>query len=97
MAPNLWVYDPDVIIESVNWIKVDFIFDLLNKRNNRLFLVLSKRRLQPLGMKDFILFNDSDIFRSFYLKELLNPVYEYLLFKGLPIVDRLLEIPWQQA
>lgn len=73
LFPNLWVYDPDVIIESVNWIKVDFIFDLLNKRNNQLFSSSIKKALAVLGMENFILFNDSDIFRSFYLKELLRP------------------------
>jgi len=73
IAPNLWVYDPDVIIESVNWIKVDFIFDMLNKRNNKLLANSINKAIAVLGMKDFILFNDSDIFRSFYLKELLNP------------------------
>jgi teichuronic acid biosynthesis glycosyltransferase TuaH len=73
ISPNLWVYDPDVILESVNWIKIHFLFDLLNKRNNKLFSNSIKKAIKALGMKNFILFNDSDIFRSFYLNALLNP------------------------
>lgn len=73
VEPNLWVCYPDVVIESINWIKVNFIFDLLNKFNNRLFANSIRRLISNLGFKDFILFNDNDIFRSFYLKEYLNP------------------------
>ncbi|MEJ5961708.1 glycosyltransferase [Pedobacter immunditicola] len=73
ISSNLWVFDPNVIIESVNWIKVDFIFDLLNKWNNQRFAHSIKKAISVLEMENFILFNDSDIFRSFYLKELLNP------------------------
>ncbi|TKC09324.1 glycosyltransferase [Pedobacter frigoris] len=70
---NLWVYYPDVIIESINWIKIDLLFDILNKRNNRKISAAIERAMRKLEFKDVILFNDNDIFRSFYLKDYLKP------------------------
>src|ERR1700712_1857384 len=34
---NLWNYYPDELIESINWIKNDTIYTLLNKINNKRF------------------------------------------------------------
>lgn len=71
---NLWNLFPDVMIESINWIKWPFFFEFFNKRNNRLFAKSILKAVKELGFKDFILFNDNDMFRSFYLKSLLKPV-----------------------
>ncbi len=73
VEPNLWVYYPDVVIESINWIKFNPLFDFLNKRNNRQISNSIKKAIKKLNFKEFILFNDNDIFRSFYLKDYLNP------------------------
>ena len=70
---NLWNLYPDCLTESINWIKVRGIFDLLNKRNNRLFANSIERAIEELGFKNIILFNDNDMFRSFYLQEMLQP------------------------
>ncbi|MCF0055785.1 glycosyltransferase [Dyadobacter sp. CY356] len=70
---NLWVFYPDRLIESINWIPSDFIFNILNKLNNRTFAKSIQSAIQQLNFKDFIHFNDNDIFRSFYLKDLLMP------------------------
>ena len=70
---NLWTYYPDKMIESINWIKVQFIYTFLNKINNKKFASSIKKAINKLDFKEFILFNDDDIFRSFYLKELLKP------------------------
>ena len=83
---NLWNYFPDELIESINWIKNDFIYNWLNKINNKRFARSIDKAIKQLGFKDVILFNDNDIFRCFYLKELLKPaisIYysrDYLLF-----------------
>lgn len=69
---NLFNYYPDEIIESINWIKNDFVYTFLNKINNKRFARSIKRAIDKLGFKDIILFNDNDIFRCFYLKELLK-------------------------
>src|SRR5690606_24638121 len=34
---NLWVLYPDVLIESVNWIRLEALFSYLNKQNNKKF------------------------------------------------------------
>lgn len=70
---NLWNLFPDEMIESINWIKWPFLFEFFNKRNNRLFASSILKAVEALGFKDFILFNDNDMFRSFYLKSLLKP------------------------
>ncbi|SKB72513.1 glycosyltransferase [Dyadobacter psychrophilus] len=70
---NLWVLYPDELIESINWISSDKIFSFFNKRNNRIFADCIQREVAGLGFKDIIHFNDNDMFRSFYLKEMLEP------------------------
>jgi glycosyltransferase involved in cell wall biosynthesis len=70
---NLWTLYPDVLIESVNWINSAVIFDYLNKRNNRLFAKSIYKAISLLNFKDIILFNDNDMFKSFYLQEFLKP------------------------
>lgn len=83
---NLWNYYPDEIIESINWIKNETLYTWLNKINNKRFARSIRKAIDKMGFKDVILFNDNDIFRCFYLKELLQPsvsIYysrDYLLF-----------------
>lgn len=71
---NLWVFYPDVLIESVNWIRIEALFFCLNKLNNRKFARAISKAITSLDFSEYLLFNDNDIFRSFHLKELLNPV-----------------------
>jgi glycosyltransferase involved in cell wall biosynthesis len=73
VSENLWVLYPDRMIESINWIFSHFIFNILNKRNNKIFAGSIKRALEQLNFSDFLHFNDSDMFRSFYLKDYLKP------------------------
>lgn len=73
VSHHLWVLYPDVLIESINWIDSPVIFDFLNKRNNRLFAKSISNAISLLNFEDIILFNDNDMFKSFYLKEFLKP------------------------
>lgn len=70
---SMWNLFPDTLLESINWIKYHPLFKLLNRINNRRFANSILKATQELGFKDFILFNDNDIFKSFHLKEMLNP------------------------
>ncbi|MGF7078936.1 glycosyltransferase [Mucilaginibacter sp. UYCu711] len=70
---NLWNYFPDEMIESINWIKNDTVYNFLNKINNKRFARSIAKAIKQLGFENVILFNDNDIFRCFYLKELLKP------------------------
>jgi len=73
IQPNLWNLYPSIVTESINKIKVRPLFNALNKRNNKLFARSIQKAIDELGFKNIILFNDNDMFRSFYLKELLHP------------------------
>lgn len=71
---NLFAYTPPIIIESINFLPDFWLYDVLNKRNNKKIAKQILKAIQIMGFEDFILFNDSDMFKSFYMKELLNPV-----------------------
>lgn len=73
IAPNLWNLYPDVLIESIVWLKFRALFNFLNRRNNKLFAASIMRAIAQLGFKDILLFNDNDIFRCFYLVDLIQP------------------------
>ncbi len=70
---NLWNLYPDCITESINKIGSRAIFGLLNKINSKRFAQSIKNAVSKLGFKDFILFDDNEMFRTFHLKELLSP------------------------
>lgn len=71
---SFWNLYPDTILESINWIPFTPFFRIANFINNKRFANEIKKAIKRLGFKDYILFNDSDMFRSFYLKEMLHPV-----------------------
>lgn len=73
VGDNIWTFYPRKKIRSINWIKFDWLFDFFNKRNNAIFTKEVKRAMDELGFKNIILFNDSDMFRSFYFQEYLKP------------------------
>ena len=70
---NLWIYYPDVLIESINWIRIHKLFLFFNNKNNQRIASSINKAIRKIRFKNFLLFNDSDIFRSFHLKELLTP------------------------
>lgn len=72
VAHNIWELYPEKIIESINWIRLPWLFDKLNRRNNKTFAGCIERALHKLQFNNIILFNDNDIFRSFHLRELLK-------------------------
>ena len=71
---NLTVFYPRNIIESISKIPSNIIFKIANKHNNKIFAKEILYACNKLNFKNYYHFNDSDIYRSFYLKELLNPV-----------------------
>jgi glycosyltransferase involved in cell wall biosynthesis len=88
VRPNLWSYYPESILESINWIPNTSLFSLANRVNNRRFATDIRKAARELGFSRYVLFNDNDIFRTFYLKELLRPdVYVYYSRDNLVGVD----------
>lgn len=85
---NIWNYYPKNILESINWLPFTPVFSFLNKRNNKRFAADIKDAAKKMGFDDYIIFNDNDIFRSYHLKELLNPkLYIYYSRDNLLGVD----------
>lgn len=70
---NLWHYYPNCLLESINFIDWPWLFDFLNRINNRRLAKSIAEACQKLGFKRVIVFNDNEIFRAFNLKELLQP------------------------
>jgi len=73
IGDNFWNYYPDCMVESVNWIDNNFLFDMLNRFNNYKFARSVKKALKELKFTNYLLFNDSEMFKGFYLKEFLKP------------------------
>lgn len=73
ISDNLNLLYPGRVLESINWVKPEPVFGMLNKINNNRFAKDILRAINILGFKNYIIFNDGDMFRSLYLKELLNP------------------------
>jgi teichuronic acid biosynthesis glycosyltransferase TuaH len=71
--PNLWNYYPHTIIESINWLPKGAVYNFINRINNRRFAAEIRKAAARMGFKDYVLFNDNDIFRSIHLKEFLKP------------------------
>ena len=74
VTDNLHAVYPRVVNLSIGFFPDGQVFDFFNRLNNKKMARLIQRHVDAMGMKEFILFNDSDMVRSFYLKELLNPV-----------------------
>jgi teichuronic acid biosynthesis glycosyltransferase TuaH len=70
---NIWEFYPARILESINWIPNTWLFQKFNYVNNKRFAKDIQEALNLLSIKDFYLFNDNEIFRAFYLKDLLKP------------------------
>lgn len=89
---KLWVCYPDFTLASINWLPDGKLYDFFNQRNNRLLAGAIQPCIQQLGFKRVVFVNDSDMFRGFYLKELLQPdLYVYYTR------DNLLAVPfWQK-
>lgn len=72
ISDNLWVLTPDRLLESINWIGDQNIFEALNKINNRRLAKSIQKALAQLDFSNIILFNDNDIYKSYHLKEMLK-------------------------
>lgn len=88
ISENLYVLDPAITIFSINWLP-NFLFQILNKFNNKLIATEIKKAIDKLQLKDPIIFNDSDMFRSFYLKELIE-AKKYIYYTR----DNLMTVPY---
>jgi len=78
IGPRFWNYYPKTVLESVNWIPNTKVFSWFNYLNNKRVARYIQAAAKELGFSNYVLINDKDLFRGFYLKELLQPdVYMY--------------------
>ncbi|MEG1544050.1 MAG: glycosyltransferase [Tannerellaceae bacterium] len=70
---SLWVLDYPFTLWPINTLPDGMLFDAVNKLNNKKMYSFVLKTLQELQFKDYILFIDNDIYRSFYAKEYLKP------------------------
>ncbi|MBN2639848.1 MAG: glycosyltransferase family 1 protein, partial [Bacteroidales bacterium] len=88
LSDNLWSFYPKCILESINQLPVNWLFDIINKRNNKKFASEINKAIKKLNFKDIIIFNDTDMFRSFYLKEFIGAkTYVYYTRDNMIAVD----------
>lgn len=73
---NLWTLFPNTLLESINGLPFKSLFKLLNRINNKRYAKRIQQAADRLGFTDCILFIDSDMFRSFHLKEFLKPALQ---------------------
>ena len=71
---NLWAVDLPVLLLPANGIPLHKIFRYFNYINNRKIYRSLAPVIKKLEFKDYILFSDNDIYRSFYAKDMLRPV-----------------------
>lgn len=70
---NLHILTPKTTLESINFLPKGYLhhaFLLINSRRMAKYILNAVR---ILNFKNFLLFDDSDMFRGFYYKELLEP------------------------
>lgn len=88
---NLWNLYPKTLVESINWIGSKMIFNMLNRRNSRLYTDNIKSAVERLDFKNVIVFNDSSMFLGLHLREFLEPeIYVYYMR------DYLVKVPYWQ-
>lgn len=82
---NIWVLNPRIILESINFLPPGFLYNFLNKRNNKKIAAELLSASAQLGFKDPVMLVDNDFFNALYLKEYIQPslfiyyVRDYLL------------------
>jgi glycosyltransferase involved in cell wall biosynthesis len=80
VSENLWHYIDFSMLESVNSIQNNTLFDILNSVNNKRFAKALTKAIKKLNFDDYILLNDNDIYNGLYLKKYLKPsLYVYYL------------------
>lgn len=88
LSDTFWTFYPRTVFESINWLKNKAIFNFFNKLNAKRLAAEIERITEQLEFEDYILFNDSSMFRGEYLKELLNPeMYIYYIRDNLITQD----------
>jgi hypothetical protein len=69
---GLYILDPAVLMESINWLPVGAIYDWALKYINRKLFTEIQKAASKMNFKDYYFFNDSEMFQGLMAPELLN-------------------------
>lgn len=69
---NIWVFNPRVILESINWLSPGKIHHSINRINGKRLARQVKWAWHQLGLKNPVLFIDNDFLKGFYLNDYLK-------------------------
>jgi len=70
-SDSIWVYDPGVVLESINFFP-NFFYDVLNRSNCKKLASEIQKAADKIGFTDPILFVDNDFFRVQYITDYLS-------------------------
>ncbi len=69
---NLWVFNPQTQLESINWLPDGILYNYLNKNNNKKFAKEINKAIAKLNINNPILFIDNDFYNGLYLQDYLE-------------------------
>lgn len=69
---NIWVFNPRIILESINWLSPGKIHHSLNRINGKRLAIQVKKACNELEFKNPVLFIDNDFLKGFYLNDYLK-------------------------
>lgn len=72
ITQNLWVFNPRIILESINFLPSGFFYRYLNRRNNKKLASEINWAIAQLEFKNPILIVDNDFLNGLYLKEFIT-------------------------
>ncbi|MEJ7626039.1 MAG: glycosyltransferase [Ferruginibacter sp.] len=72
VADNLWIFNPQTQLESINWMPDGKFYNYLNKRNNKLLAAEIRKAMKELQFTDPVLFIDNDFYNGLYLPDFLE-------------------------
>lgn len=99
VAPNLWVYTPDIVGLSINWLASRRLFTAFNRVNSQLLARCIRVAAQAVEFGSYSLLQDGLIFQGLELPRLLKPkqfIYylrDYMI--AVPYFQR--HGPWAEA
>jgi len=71
-ADNIWVFNPRVILESINWLPTGGVHRTINRINAKRFAKHIRWAIEQLGFNKPIVFIDNDFLKAFYLNDYLD-------------------------
>lgn len=72
LTHNLWIHNPTVMLESINWLPHGKLYSSFNKKNNLKLANSIRAVADQLSFKDPLLIVDNDFYNGLYLKEYLD-------------------------